>query len=392
MKKLTAAFVKHVRHGGKNGPDKYGDVHGLILRVLPTGSKQWIWRGTIRGRRVDLGMGGYPYVTLAEARQEAFDNRRLARKGGDPLAMKRRARVPTFAEAVEKVIPIYRGGWKSGSTSEKRWRATLETYAYPRLGRMSVEDITTADVMAILMPMWNEKRVTASRLRHRIGAVMKWAIAKGYRTDNPAGDAITSALPKKGKRVKHQRALPHGEVGAAILQIRECPVWKGAKLAVEFLILTAVRSGEARGARWDEIDLQAATWTIPGARMKTGREHRVPLSGRALEVLREARGLQGDAGGLVFPSARGKSVMTVSTLSRSLRMIGVDGTLHGMRSAFRDWCAETGQPSEAAEAALAHIVRNKVEAAYRRTDLVERRRELMDSWAEYLSAGGRPDV
>ena len=387
MKKLTAAFVKHVRHSGKNGPDKYGDEHGLMLRVLPTGSKQWIWRGTIRRRRVDLGLGGYPYVTLAEARQEAFDNRRLARSGGDPVSVMRRAQVPTFAEAVEKVIPIYRGGWKPGSTSEKRWRVTLETYAYPRLGRMAVDDITTADVMAILMPMWNEKRVTAGRLRHRIGAVMKWAIAKGYRTDNPAGDAITSALPKNGKRVKHQRALPHAEVGAAILKIRECPVWQGAKFAVEFLILTAARSGEARGARWDEIDLQAATWTIPGARMKTGREHRVPLSARALEVLREARALQDDRPGLVFPSARGKSVMTVSTLSRSLRLIGVDGTLHGMRSAFRDWCAEMGQPSEVAEAALAHIVRNKVEAAYRRTDLFERRRELMNAWAEYLSAG-----
>ena len=252
---LTAAFVRTI-----NKPGKYGDQHGLMLRVLSTGSKQWIWRGTVRGKRMDLGLGGYPYTSLAEARQAAFEHRKLARAGGDPRALRRRA--PTFAEAVEKVIAIHRAAWRPGSKSEAQWRASLRDYAMPRLGRMRIDEITTSDVMAVLLPIWTTKAETARRVRQRIGAVMKWAVAKGFRPDNPAGGAIGAALPKHSGPRRHFRALPHCEVGGALVTVRASGAWVMSKLACEFLVLTAARSGEVRGARWAELDLESATWTV----------------------------------------------------------------------------------------------------------------------------------
>lgn len=376
---LTAAFVRTVQR-----PGKYGDQHGLILRVLPSGSKQWIWRGTVQGRRVDLGLGGYPYTSLREARQAAFDHRKLARAGGDPRALKRS--VPTFAEAAEKVIAIHRASWRPGSKSENQWRASLRDYAMPRLGSKRVDQISTADVMAVLLPIWNTKAETARRLRQRIGAVMKWSIAQGHRPDNPAGEAIGAALPKNTGQRQHFRALPHGEVGPALEKVRVSEAWIGTKLALEFLVLTAGRSGEVREARWDEIDLESSTWTVPARRMKAGRQHRVPLSARALELLDEARGIQ-DGSGLVFPSINGRA-LSQSTLSKLLREIGVQSVPHGFRTSFRVWCGETGVPREVAEAALAHVVRDKVEAAYARGDLLERRRQVMEEWSHYVTDGG----
>ncbi len=287
---LTAAFVKGVRHSGKPyGPDKYYDQHGLILRVLPTGGKQWIWRGTIHGNRVDLGLGGWPYVSLAEARQAAFDYRKLARAGGDPRSLRRGQGVPTFAEAAKTVIGIHEPGWKDGGKTAAQWRASLRDYAIPRLGELRVSNISTADVMAVLLPIWNEKRETARRVRQRIGAIMKWAVAQGYRLDNLAGEAIGAALPKNGVAGKHHRALPHAKVADAIATVRASRAYWATVAAIEFLIPTASRSGEVRKARWDEVDLETATWTAPADRMKMQREHRVPLSGRALQILAEAR-------------------------------------------------------------------------------------------------------
>ncbi|WP_420637040.1 tyrosine-type recombinase/integrase [Candidatus Palauibacter sp.] len=382
MAKLTAAFVKTVRHSGKpSGPDKYTDQHGLMLRVLPSGSKQWIWRGTVRGRRLDLGLGGYPYTTLAEARETAFEYRKLSRAGGDPRALKQE--MPNFEQAAETVIAIHRASWRAGGKSEAQWRSSLATYVYPCLGRKRVDAITTADVMAVLLPIWSTKRETARRVRQRIGAVMKWAVAQGYRADNPAGDAIGAALPKNGGLRKHFEALPHGEVRAALDRVRNSGAYCTTRLCFEFVTLTAVRGGEARQARWGEIDLENRVWTIPAERMKAGQTHRVPLSKRALEVLEEARKLA-DGSGLVFPSLSGQP-LNPSTLSKLSRSLGLEGTMHGMRSAFRDWCSETGVPREVAEAALAHTVRDKVEAAYRRTDLFERRRELMEEWSTYVA-------
>ena len=340
----------------------------------------------MHGRRRDLGLGGFPYVSLAEARQQAFDYRKLARAGGDPMALKGRPDVPTFAEAAETVIGIHAAGWRDGGKSEGQWRASLRDYATPRLGRQRVDEITTADVMAVLVPIWHEKRVTAQRVRQRIGAIMRWAVAQGYRGDNPAGEAIGAALPRNSGVKTHHRALPHGEVAAAIEAVRESGAPASAKLAFEFLVLSACRSGEVRGARWQEIDLEAAVWTVPALRTKAGREHRVPLSTRALGVLDEARA-RADGSGLVFPSSTGRALSN-ATLSKLLRDLNVDGVPHGFRSSFRDWAAEqTDTPHAVMEAALAHTNPNQVEAAYARSDLFQKRRKLMEQWAGYLAQG-----
>lgn len=372
---LTAAFVRTIATAGK-----YHDQHGLILRVTPSGSRQWIWRGTVRGRRVDLGLGGFPYTTLAEARQAAFEYRKLSRAGGDPRALKRD--VPTFAEALETVLTIRRASWLAGGKSEAQWRSSLQTYAFPRLGRKRVDAITTADVMAVLLPIWSTKHETARRVRQRIGAVMKWAVAEGFRPDDPTGAAIGAALPKNGHRARHFEAVPHAEVGAALDRVRASGAYWATKCCFELVTLTAVRGGEARLARWEEFDLAGRVWSIPGERMKAQRGHRVPLSGRALKVLTEAAELA-DESGLVFPNTRGRP-LSASTLSKLTRDLGIEETMHGMRSAFRDWCSERGVFREVAEAALAHTVRDKVEAAYRRTDLFEARRDLMEAWAQYI--------
>ena len=379
--KLNAAFVRTI-----DQPGKYHDQHGLILRVLPSRSKQWIWRGTVRGKRRDLGLGGYPYVSLAEARQTAFDYRKLARANGDPATLRAGRAVPTFTEAVETVIAIHAATWKDSGKSEKQWRASLRDYAMPRLSRRRVSDITTADVMAVLLPIWSTKRETARRVRQRIGAVMKWAVAEGYRQDNPAGDAIGAALPKNTVHRKHQTALPHAEVGAALATIQASDAYQATKLAFEFLVLTACRSGEVRGAQWQEVDLETATWTIPASRMKARLAHRVPLSERALAILHAARELK-DESGLVFPSVTGRA-LTDSTISKLCRENNIGCVPHGMRSSFRDWAAECSDaPREVCELALAHVNSDRVEAAYRRSDLFERRRKLMETWAAYIAEG-----
>ena len=387
-KQLSAAFVKTVTQPGRYGDGRGG--HGLSLLVKPTTtrrlSKTWAQRLQVDGRAVNIGLGSYPVVTLADARKKALANRRTVAQGADP----RGSGIPTFAEAVDKVIAIHRDSWRSGSKSEAQWRASLRDYAAPRVGDKRVDQITTADVLSVLVPIWSTKRETARRVRQRIGAVMKWAVAKGYREDNPAGDAIGAALPRHGGSTRHFPALPHNQVGAALATVRASGAWIGTKLAFKFLVLTAARSGEARNARWEEIDFENATWTVPGERMKAGRAHRVPLSSPAVAVLDAAREIA-DGGGLIFPALTGRalSAMTMTKLVRELR---IEAVPHGFRASFRDWAAEkTDHPREVIEAALAHVVRNKVEAAYRRTDLFERRRRLMDDWAAYLSRGPTAD-
>ena len=376
--KLTAAFVRNV-----STPGKYHDSHGLILRVIASGRKQWIQRLVIHGKRRDIGLGGFPLVSLAKARETAFQNRKLARAGGDPLALKLRPDIPTFAESVDRVIELHQPGWKDGGKSAKQWRASLRDYAIPRLGRRRVSDINTADVMGVLLPIWHDKAETARRVRQRLSAIFKWAVAQGYRQDNPAGDAIGAALPRQNGKRQHFRALPHAEVARALETVRQSKAWAGSKLCFEFLVLTAARSGEARLARWEEIDLDGALWTVPASRMKAKREHRVPLSSRAVEVLREAAEYA-DGSGLVFPSPLGAGLSN-STMSKLLRELGISAVPHGFRSSFRDWCGETGAPREVAEAALAHVNPNKAEAAYARSDLLDRRRELMEKWAAAIA-------
>ena len=381
MPKLTAAFVRSVTKAGK-----YGDLHGLMLRVQPSGSKQWIWRGTVAGKRRDLGLGGYPYVTLAEARAKAFEYRKTARGGDDPARLHTDG-VPTFSAAAEAVIALHAGKWKPGGKSEGQWRSSLANYVTPLIGTKGVDEITTADVMGCLAPIWTTKAETAKRVRQRISAIMKWAIAEGYRSDNPAGGAVVAALPKQNGAKKHHRALPHSRVGGAVAKVRNASgVHPTVRLAFEFLVLTAARSAEVRGAAWSEIDLDTATWVIPAGRMKAAREHRVPLSGRAVQVLAEARRYS-DASSWVFPAQSGGEIPSWVLTKLPVRL-NLDGTLHGMRSSFRDWCGETGVAREVAEACLAHRIGSAAEQAYARSDLLARRRQLMEAWAQYLTTTG----
>ena len=383
MPKLTAAFVRTVK--ATDRLRRYGDGNGLYLLVKPgvRGGKSWVQRIAVHGKRRDLGLGSAELVSLAEARQAAFDNRRLARSGGDPRALGKRTS-PTFAEAAEKVIAMHRATWRSGAGWESQWRQSLADYAYPRIGDKPVHAVDAADVMAVLTPIWSTKNATAKRIRQRIGAVMKWAVAQGYRPDNPAGDALGAALPRVDAAPAHHRALPYEEVGAALAKVRDCSAPPGARLAFEFMVLCAARSGEARGARWSEIDRDAAVWTIPAERMKANREHRIPLSERALDVLREAAAIRD--GDLVFPSTKAKTPLTIAAIGRVARKTGIDAVPHGFRSSFRDWAAErTETPHAVMEAALAHTVRNATERAYARSDLFDRRRALMQQWSDYVS-------
>ncbi len=347
-------------------------------------------RLVIHGRSRGLGLGSYALVSLAQARRKALANRKLARRGGDPLgANPDSVGVPTFENAAGKVLDIYSQAWRDGSNTAKQWWASMRDHVFPHIGGKTVDEVTTADIMAALLPIWTSKHVTARKVRQRIGTVMRWAIAQGYRQDNPAGDAITAALPKRHTPVEHRPALPHREVAAAVATVRNADAWVGTRLAFEFLVLTAARSAEVRLATWGEMDLVAMVWTVPGRRMKAKREHRVPLYGRAVEVLREAEQLRGAGNGagdeeLVFPTVRGKA-LDAATLSKLVRNLGIAAVPHGFRSSFRDWASErTDHPREVVEAALAHAVRNQTEAAYARSDLFERRRHLMEDWGEYL--------
>ena len=380
---LTVAFVKSVKPA--ETVKRYFDGYGLMLVVKPTGGKSWIQRLVIRGRRRDIGLGSLDRVSLAQARRKAFENRNEARDGGDPTESEEARTVPTFAEASEAVIALHSENWRDGGKTEARWRTTLATYVFPRLGRRSVADITTADVLATLTynGFWSEKRETARKVKQRISTIMDWAAAEGHRTDNPC-TALRAALPKTGSRTQHRRALPYADVSGAVSRVRASAAFPTTKLAFEFLVLTACRSGEVRGARWEEIDMEAAVWIVPGERTKTGKPHRVPLSSRALEVLAEAAEYR-DRTGLVFPSARGL-VMSDMTLSKLIKELGIDAVPHGFRSSFRMWSAErTSTPREVCEFALGHVVGDEAERAYQRSDLFERRRELMGQWAAYLA-------
>ena len=379
-KKLSPAFVHKTTK-----PGRYCDGNGLYLKVDPSGARRWEQRLVIQGRQRTLGLGGVQLVSLSEAREKALANRKIARAGGDPMDLRRQANIPTFEAAAAAVIELHRPSWRNAKHASQ-WETTLRTYVYPRLGKRPVSDIDTAEVLSVLMPIWHEKPETAQRVRQRISTVMKWAVAQGFRQDNPAGEAISAVLPRQngiGKR--HHPALPHGEVAGAIAAVCASGSGRAVKLAFEFLILTAARSGEVRHMTWSEVDMDAAIWTVPAERMKAGREHRVPLCTRALEMLTEARQL-GDGSGLVFPGTRPGKPLSDMTLSKLMRDLSLDAVPHGFRSSFRDWAAEcTNAPRAVMEAALAHAVSNKVEAAYARSDLFARRSKLMEQWAEYLT-------
>ena len=380
--RLNPAFVTSVRPGSKT--TRYGDGNGLYLVVTPTGEsggKSWVQRLAIGGLTRELGLGSVRDTTLAEARRVALENRRVARSGGDPSGPRGR-RAPTFARAFDEVIALRRSGWRDPAAMEARWRSSMERHARDRIGNRRVDAITAADLLAVLKPVWTSMD-EARRIRQRIGLVMQWAIAQGYRSDNPAGEVLVAALPRVDRRPTPRLALPHTEVAAALAKVRASSAGIGIKLGFEAMVLCAVRSGEARRATWDEVDLESAVWTIPASRMKAGRPHRVPLSDRVLSLFREARAIR--SGKLVFPSRRTGDCIDKRTFARLMTRLDIAAHPHGFRSSFRDWAAETTDASPAVmEAALAHEAKNKTEGAYARSDLFERRRTLMQQWADYL--------
>ena len=382
-KRLTNAFVRKVTK-----PGKYYDRYlGLMLQVFPSGAKCWQQCIMFRGTRRTLGLGGADTITLAEAREAALQNKRLAQSGEDPLLAKHDASVPTFKELSATVLKLQRGAW-TGAREEENWRRSLELHVFPHIGSHPVSDIRTADVLKVLEPIWNKKPSMAQRVRHRIGQVMIRAVAVGYRSDNPAGEALKAVLPRKPK-AKFHPAVPHEDVRGVLDQIDRTNVQLSIKLALKFLVLTAARSGEVRGARWDELDLVKAVWTVPPERMKNRKEHEVPLSPLAIEILEQARSQYGESA-LVFPSTKGKE-LTPITFSALLHRLNAGGVPHGFRSSFRDWCADTSVDREAAEACLAHALGSEVEKRYRRTIMLERRRTIMHAWAEYLYPESRTD-
>lgn len=383
---LTAAFVRTVTK-----PGRYGDGLGLHLVVSPTGAKRWIQRITIRGKRVDMGLGPLSAVSLAEAREMAARNHREARTGGDPLRARREAQAAlTFEEAARKVHEIHLPTWRNEKHG-KDFISSLETHAFPKIGKLKVQDVTTADVLAVLSPVWTTTHETARRVRQRIGTVMKWAIAQGWRQDNPA-ENISGALPKVPKVKAHRVSLPYDKVSAFLETMAGSGAGPVTKLALEFLILTAARSGEVREARWDEIDMAGKVWEIPASRMKMKRAHRVPLAPRAMEILAEAerfRPVATQASPLIFPGQRPGRPLSDMTLSKLVKELGFPVDVHGFRTSFRTWAQErTTVAHEVAEAALAHAVGNSVSQAYARSDMFEKRRALMERWAAYLAEQG----
>ena len=386
MGKLTAAKVKAL---GK--PGRYGDGGTLFLYVAQGGSKSWIQRLTINGRRRDIGLGGYPLVSLREAREKAFENRKLARSGGDPIAEKRRVRTPTFRQAAQATFEANRPRWRNAKVASN-WMQQLERHAFKRLGDLQVDQIMRDDVLAVLTPIWTSKPETARRVRRCIKATLRWCQAHGYIEHNLAGEAIDGALPSMRPRSRHLRALPYQEVHEALGIIGRSEASLEVKLCFKFLVLTVARSGEARGARWDEIDLAARAWRIPGRRMKSGVEHRVPLSNPAMEVLEQAQTLA-QGSGLIFPSPsrRGKALSDMA-LIKVLRDNGLAErtTVHGLRSTFRVWASEQTDTDHAVmELSLAHSVGSAVEQAYARSDLLAKRRELITTWGAYVTASSQ---
>jgi integrase len=382
-------------------PGTYADGGGLVLRIKPGGGKFWVMRYSLNQTAREMGFGSVRDVSLKDARDAAGAARKLLATGEDPLAQRKAAvdaqrlkaaRGMSFQQCAEAFIVTHSPSWKNPK-HRQQWPNSLRDYAYPAFGNLAVADIDTGLVLKALEPIWTTKRETASRVRGRIEAVLDWAIARGFRQGpNPAlwrGHLAHLLAARSKANVKHHPALSYADMPGFMMKLRR-QRGIGAR-CLEFAILTAARSGEARGATWSELDLDAGLWTVPGNRMKANREHRVPLSDTAVDLLRAMVELRQND--LVFPSARLGKPISDMTVGKTLKAMGrSDITAHGFRSTFRDWVSErTGYPGEVAEMALAHTIGNKVEAAYRRGDLFEKRRRLMADWANHCSEPRKAD-
>jgi integrase len=389
INRLSALEVTRAKEQGR-----YPDGGGLYLQVGPKGGKSWLYRYMLRGRAREMGLGPFEVVSLSAARDRADECRRLCFAGIDPIEARQKQRevalletanALSFAECAEAYVEAHRAGWRNEKHADQ-WRNTLKTYTEPVFGSSPVKEIELGHVMRVLEPIWTTKPETAGRLRGRIEAILDWATVRGHRRgENPARwrGHLEQLLPKRGavRKVEHHPALPFDEVGSFLVDLRKQPGI--ASTAFEFLILTAARTSEVVGARWSEIDFNKKIWTVPADRIKAGREHRVPLSARALTILKSMAA--GDQGEFVFPSTKAdRPLSNMALLAVLKRMKRTEITAHGFRSTFRDWAAErTSYPREVAEMALAHAIGDKVEAAYRRGDLFEKRLRLMEAWAKH---------
>lgn len=390
-KELSALVVNRLKLPGNHA---VGGVAGLYLYVNESNARSWILRAMVGGKRRHMGLGGFPDVTLAQAREKARQAREVIAQGMDPISerqanksalLARQSLEKTFRQAVQSYLEVHGDTWKN-SKHRAQWNSTIETYAHPVMGHLLLRDIGQEQILQVLEPIWKSKTETASRVRGRIESVLDWATARKYRAgDNPARwkghlDKLLAA-PSKVNTVKHHRALAVVETESFVTELRKRS--GTAARALEFAIFCAARSGEVRGATWSEISIEARLWTVPSARMKAGKAHRVPLSDAALLALGE----RGEKNGvdLIFPASRGKPLSDMS-MTAVMRRMKVDAVPHGFRSTFRDWVGEhTNFPRELAEQALAHVLESKVEAAYRRGDALEKRRAMMNAWAVFCT-------
>ncbi len=383
VKGLTARAVETAK------PGKYCDGRGLWLVVSETRARKWVYRFSLAGKPHEMGLGAYPDTSLADAREKATDARRAVKDGRNPIEARQAEKVvsaarKTFGEVALAYVAAHESSWRN-EKHRWQWRHSLETYCKAIWG-LPIDEVTTEHVLAVLQPIWLTVPETASRLRGRLESILDAGKAQELRSgENPARwrAHLDHLLARRQKLTRgHQKALPYSEAPSFVAELRKRQGM--AARALEFVILTAARSGEARLATWAEIDLGAAVWTVPAARMKASREHRVPLVDRAIEILREVEPLASGPDSLVFPGTRGKALSDM-TLAAVLRRMKVEAVPHGFRSSFRDWAGdETSFPREVAEAALAHIAGDETERAYRRSDALEKRRELMAAWTDFL--------
>ena len=376
--KLTAKFVENVSEAGK-----YYDQHGLFLHVRPSGAKKWLQRYTFQGRRREIGLGSAKIVSVATARKNAHQNLVLVSEGIDPIEDKKLDNIiPKFEVAARKVYEDNRPTWRNAKHAAQ-FITTLETYAFPVIGNMSVKEINSSHILRILSPIWVTKAETAKRVRQRLSTVFKYCIAQQWRTDDPANIAIVEALPNPKRKVQHRKSISYNDVSGFIETVSKSSAGLSTKLGLEFLILTATRSGEVRNARWDEVN--GSLWTIPAERMKAGVAHRIPLPSRCIEILEEAKTIS-QGSGFIFEGTKPNKPLSENTFNKLMKELGLEVHAHGFRTSFRTWTQEkTNYPREIAEAALAHSLRDKAEAAYARSDLLEKRAEMMEAWAQFIS-------
>jgi integrase len=391
MGSLSAKKIEHLKKVGY-----HADGDNLYMQVTSSNAKSWIFRFSFDGKRREMGIGPYPEITLEKARESAIELRRLVKAGIDPIEQRKadqaakraeRNNAVTFAYCAKQYIESHRHGWKNVKHAQQ-WENTLEQYAYPVIGETIIKDVDTALIMRILQSIWLTKNETAGRLRGRLENILDWAAVQGFRAvENPARwkghlDNLL-ASPGKVQKRNHFKALSYSEINALILALRANG--SVSAKALEFLILTAARTGEIIGAKWDEIDFDNQLWIVPADRMKAGREHRIPLSSRAFEIVKQMQALKtNDA---IFPGRSKGGFLSNAAMDKLLQQtLGIDATVHGMRSTFRDWASErTAYPPEVCEMALAHTIRNQAEAAYRRGDLIEKRRNLMEDWLKFCN-------